>query len=91
MQVPPNYDSLLGKLIVWGEDRTSAIERMKRALSEMVIAGVPTTSPYHMLILDNADFRAGNVDTGFIPKHADELKAPPPENKVLHAFCLSPF
>ena len=90
-QVPPNYDSLLGKLIVWGEDRTSAIERMKRALSEMVIAGVPTTSPYHMLILDNADFRAGNVDTGFIPKHADELKAPPPENKVLHSFCLPPL
>ena len=41
--VPPNYDSLLGKLIVWGEDREAAIMRMKRALSETVISGVPTT------------------------------------------------
>ena len=74
--VPPNYDSLLGKLIVWGEDRTQAITRMKRALAETVISGVPTTTPYHLLILDVPDFVAGNVDTGFIPKHADELKPP---------------
>jgi len=76
--VPPNYDSLLGKLIVWGEDRTQAIERMKRALDEMVIAGVPTTIQYHKLILDSPDFRKGDVDTGFIPKHQDELSQPPP-------------
>ena len=44
--VPPNYDSLLGKLIVWGEDRDAAITRMKRALSETVISGVPTTILY---------------------------------------------
>jgi acetyl-CoA carboxylase, biotin carboxylase subunit len=72
--VPPNYDSLLGKLIVWGEDRDQAIVRMKRALKETVISGVPTTTPYHLLILDVADFKKGDVDTGFIPKHADELK-----------------
>jgi hypothetical protein len=47
--VPPNYDSLLGKLIVWGEDRNAAITRMKRALSETVISGVPTTILYVML------------------------------------------
>ncbi len=63
-QVPPNYDSLLGKLIVWGEDRDQAIMRMKRALSETVISGVPTTIDYHQLILDTKDFKAGNVDTG---------------------------
>lgn len=75
--VPSNYDSLLGKLIVWGEDRQAAIERMKRALDEMVVAGVPTTAPYHLLILDHEAFRAGDVDTGFIPKHGDELILPP--------------
>lgn len=75
--VPPNYDSLLGKLIVWGEDRTQAIGRMKRALSETVIFGVPTTVPYHLLILENEDFIAGNVDTGFIAKHGDSLTEPP--------------
>ena len=79
--VPPNYDSLLGKLIVWGEDRTQAITRMKRALRETVISGVPTTTAYHLLILDVPDFVAGNVDTGFIPKHADELKAKPEDPK----------
>jgi acetyl/propionyl-CoA carboxylase alpha subunit len=64
LQVPPNYDSLLGKLIVWAEDRDQAIARMKRALSETVISGVPTTIDYHQLILDTKDFRDGNVDTG---------------------------
>jgi acetyl-CoA carboxylase, biotin carboxylase subunit len=79
--VPPNYDSLLGKLIVWGEDRTQAITRMKRALRETVISGVPTTTPYHLLILDVPDFVAGEVDTGFIPKHTDELKQKPEDPK----------
>lgn len=75
--VPPNYDSLLGKLIVWAEDRDKAIIRMKRALSETVISGVPTTIQYHSMILDNEDFKAGIVDTGFIQKHAEELSQPP--------------
>ncbi|KAL4443062.1 hypothetical protein ABPG77_008553 [Micractinium sp. CCAP 211/92] len=75
--VPPNYDSLLGKLIVWGEDRTAAINRMKRALNEMVVHGVPTTAPFHALILENEAFKAGDVDTGFILKHADTLTEPP--------------
>ena len=81
-QVPPNYDSLLGKLIVWGEDRTQAIARMQRALNEMVISGVTTTIIYHTMLLDLEDFKAGNVDTGFIPNHADELKEPPPTKPV---------
>jgi acetyl-CoA carboxylase biotin carboxylase subunit len=79
--VPPNYDSLLGKLIVWGEDRTQAIARMKRALGETVIAGVPTTIAYHLLLLDHPAFVAGDVDTGFIVKHGDDLKEPPPAPK----------
>lgn len=82
--IPPNYDSLLGKLIVWGEDREAAINRMKRALGECVITGVPTTVPYHLLILDNEDFKRGDVDTGFIPKHADEFVNPPPVTKSMN-------
>jgi len=80
--VPPNYDSLLGKLIVWGEDRDQAIARMLRALDETVIAGVPTTGPFHKLILNHPAFREGNVDTGFIPKYIDELNTPPAPSKV---------
>ncbi|CAL8466877.1 g6413 [Coccomyxa elongata] len=76
--VPPNYDSLLGKLIVWGEDRNQAIARMHRALNELVISGVPTTTIYHTMILQIDDFVNGIVDTGFIPKHQAELSEPPP-------------
>ncbi|CAN0921834.1 Biotin carboxylase 1, chloroplastic [Linum grandiflorum] len=73
--VPPSYDSLLGKLIVWAPTREKAIERMKRALNDTIITGVPTTIDYHKLILDIEDFKTGNVDTAFIPKHEDELQA----------------
>ncbi|XP_077222041.1 biotin carboxylase 1, chloroplastic-like [Tasmannia lanceolata] len=74
--VPPSYDSLLGKLIVWAPTRDKAIERMKRALNDTVITGIPTTIEYHKLILDIEDFRNGIVDTAFIPKHEKDLAAP---------------
>lgn len=74
--VPPSYDSLLGKLIVWAPTREKAIARMKRALDDTLITGVPTTIEYHKLILDVEDFKNGKVDTAFIPKHEEELAAP---------------
>ncbi|KAL8120570.1 biotin carboxylase 2, chloroplastic-like [Apium graveolens] len=74
--VPPSYDSLLGKLIVWAPTRERAIERMKRALHDTIIVGVPTTIEYHKLILEVEDFKNGKVDTAFIPKHEHELAAP---------------
>jgi acetyl-CoA carboxylase biotin carboxylase subunit len=74
--VPPSYDSLLGKLIVWAPTREKAIERMKRALNDTIITGIPTTIDYHKLILNIQDFKDGIVDTAFIPKHEDELQAP---------------
>lgn len=80
--VPPNYDSLLGKLIVWGADRNQALNRMSRALDELVITGVPTTAPFHKLIMGHEAFRRGEVDTGFIVKHAEDLKEPPATPKV---------
>jgi acetyl-CoA carboxylase biotin carboxylase subunit len=55
---------------------------MLRALDETVITGVPTTGPFHKLILNNEAFRAGDVDTGFIPKHIDSLNTPPPTSRV---------
>lgn len=74
--VPPTYDSLLGKLIVWAPTRERAIARMQRALDDTVITGIPTTIDYHKLILDIQDFKDGKVDTAFIPKHEEELAAP---------------
>lgn len=81
--VPPSYDSLLGKLIVWAPTREKAIERMKRALDDTIITGVPTTIDYHKLILDIEDFKKGIVDTAFIPKHEEELAVPPQQKMVL--------
>jgi len=69
--VPPNYDSLLAKLIVHGSDRAEAIARAGRALREFVLVGPATTIPYHRAIIDNADFRAGKLSTRFIEDHPE--------------------
>lgn len=66
--IPPFYDSMIGKLIVWGRDRDEAIRRMQRALDEFVIEGVPTTIPFHKKVLNNAFFRRGEVYTNFIQR-----------------------
>ncbi len=67
-QIPPYYDSLIGKLIVWGRDRPSAIKRMKRALREFALTGVPTTIGFHQKILETPEFLQGEVYTDFIEK-----------------------
>ncbi len=67
--VPPNYDSLVAKLIVHGGDRADVIARASRALREFVLVGPATTIPYHRAILENPDFRSGNLSTRFIEDH----------------------
>ncbi|KJH73557.1 acetyl-CoA carboxylase biotin carboxylase subunit [Aliterella atlantica] len=67
-QIPPYYDSLIGKLIVWGSDRPSAIKRMKRALREFALTGVPTTIGFHQKILETPEFLRGEVYTDFVEK-----------------------
>ncbi len=67
--IPPFYDSLVGKLIVWGQTREEAIERMHRALDEYAITGIQTTIPFHLRVLDNPHFQKGDVTTDFIEKH----------------------
>jgi len=65
--VPPFYDSLLAKLIVRGNDRADAIERMIAALSAFEVAGVPTTIPMHLAIMRSEAFRTSRYDTRSIP------------------------
>lgn len=67
-EIPPYYDSLIGKLIVWGPDRPTAILRMKRALREFAITGVPTTIGFHQKILENPEFIRGEIYTNFVEK-----------------------
>jgi acetyl-CoA carboxylase biotin carboxylase subunit len=69
------YDPLLGKLITWGEDRAHAIARMSRALDELVILGVPTSQPFHLRVLGDAEFTAGDHDIGFLDRRSDLLAA----------------
>lgn len=64
--LPPFYDSLIGKLIVWGVDRREAIARMQRALRECRIEGVPTTVPFHQRLLAESAFLTGNVHTRYV-------------------------
>ena len=64
--VPPQYDSLLAKLIGYGDTRDEAIARAVRALDEFVIEGVPTTIPFHLHALQHEDFRTGRTTTEFV-------------------------
>ena len=64
--IPPYYDSLIAKLIVWGKNRNHAIARGKRALDEFVIEGIKTTIPFHLKVLDDERFVSGNFDTSFL-------------------------
>jgi acetyl-CoA carboxylase biotin carboxylase subunit len=67
-RIPPNYDSMIGKLIVHRRTRTDAIAAMKRALSEFHISPIRTTIPLHLRIMDDEHFRSGDVDTGFVER-----------------------
>ncbi len=64
--IPPYYDSLIGKLVVWDEARPAAIERCLRALSELELRGVPTTRELGIEILDSDEFRSGRYSTNFL-------------------------
>ncbi len=68
-RIPSIYDSLLSKLISYGEDRDEAIARMLRALDEYVIQGIKTTIPFHKNVFINQFFLDGDIDTGFIAKY----------------------
>jgi acetyl-CoA carboxylase biotin carboxylase subunit len=73
--VPPYYDSLLGKLVVWDETRPQAIDRMLRALGELVLEGVPTTRELAIDILRSEEFASGRYSTGFLAEVAERLPA----------------
>ncbi len=67
-EVPPHYDSLVAKLMTFGKDRTEALARMRRALDAMVVEGIKTTIPLQRRIMDDPDFIAGRLDTGFMER-----------------------
>jgi acetyl-CoA carboxylase biotin carboxylase subunit len=67
--VPPNYDSLIGKVIIHRNTREETLETAKRALSEIIVGNIKTTVPLYLRILEHSDFIQGDVDTGFIERY----------------------
>ena len=64
--VPPHYDSMIGKLIAYGKDRAEALRRMQIGLEEMIVEGIQTTIPFHLMALRDPRFQAGDLDTHFV-------------------------
>ncbi len=67
--IPPYYDSLIAKLIVFAPTRGEAVEKMAGALEEFTVEGIHTTIPFHRLVMQNDIFKSGVYDTGFVEKH----------------------
>jgi pyruvate carboxylase subunit A len=74
--IPPYYDSMISKLVVWGRTREEAIARMERALSEYIITGVKTNIPFHKAVMRNEAFRRGELSTNFIEEQNILAKIP---------------
>jgi len=72
--VPPYYDSLCVKLIVWALDWNAALNRGRRALNDIGLYGIKTTIPYYLEILQSAEFCSGNFDTGFVESHPELIE-----------------
>jgi len=73
-ELASDYDSLLAKLIVWGKDRREAIARLRRALMEYVIEGVPSTLDFHRWMVNRKEFIEGPVSTHFVQDHMGEIR-----------------
>ena len=86
-EVGLHYDPLLAKLIVHGADREHAIRRMRRALQELHIGGVSTTQPFHQAVMEEPDFRAGDLSIRYVEDHPDLLSDP--EADTLRAAAIA--
>ena len=74
-RVPPEYDNLIAKLMVHAGDRGAAIVRLRRALDELEVGGLQTTLPFHRFVVDEPDFVAGRLSTGYVGEHWDGTAA----------------
>jgi acetyl-CoA carboxylase biotin carboxylase subunit len=84
-----HYDSLLGKLIVWAATRPQAIERMRRALHELRIVGVETSREFHLRVMEDADYRMGNVSIQWLEHRLPELTSAPPREADLRVAAVA--
>ena len=92
-EVSPHYDPMMGKLIVWGEDRNTAIARSLRALHEYRIGGVRTNIPFHAWLLSHPRFIAGEIDTAFLAEEfrPEEMAGGDAETAAVVAAAIAAF
>jgi acetyl-CoA carboxylase, biotin carboxylase subunit len=83
------YDPLLAKLIAWGETREVAIQRMRRALSELVIVGLPTSQPFHLRVMDDAAFIKGDIDITYLERVGARVLAAAPRPGLERALAVA--
>jgi acetyl-CoA carboxylase, biotin carboxylase subunit len=83
------YDPLLAKLVTWGENREIAIQRMRRALRELVIVGLPTSQAFHLRVMEDPDFLKGEVDITYLERAGARLLAAPPLAGLERALAVT--
>jgi len=83
------YDPLLAKLITWGETREIAVQRMRRALRELVVVGLPTSQPFHLRVLDDSEFLKGEIDINYLERAGARVLAAPPRSGVERALAVA--
>ena len=83
------YDPLIAKLIAWGETRDVAIQRMRRALRELVIVGLPTAQPFHLRVMDDPEFRRGELDITYLERVGARVLAAPPQDGLERAVAVT--
>ncbi len=83
------YDPLIAKLCVWGADRANAIMRMKRALREYKILGIPTSIPFHQKLFQSTNFIGGVLDTTFVDDRFSMEQGGSPENEIIAAMVAA--
>jgi len=87
--VPRFYDTLLAKLIAWGETRESAIQRMQRGLTELMIVGLPTSQPFHLRVMDDPEFQRGDIDITYLERAGARVLAAPPQPGLERALAVA--
>ncbi len=88
-EVSPYYDSLIGKLVVWAENRENAIVRMRRALDELVIVGLPTSQPFHRRVMSEPAFTKGDYDIEYLDRVGSDLLAEQPAESELETVAIA--
>jgi acetyl-CoA carboxylase biotin carboxylase subunit len=89
LDVPIFYDSMLGKLIVWAETREDAVKRMRRALNDLVIAGIQTNIPFHLALLDHPEFISGEISTSWLESHFKMPEMPADDPRKRDALVVA--